>query len=126
MDVGGVEDGEALSRARSDPTVSDDLGISMFAVEKGAPGLSVARPLEKMGWLCSDTAELVFEDCYVPQANLLGEEGRGFYAIMRNFQNERIALGAMALGEAGKALELTIEHVKASKQARKLLPRRAK
>ena len=97
--------------AKSDP-VAGSKGISMFAVEKGAPGLSVARPLEKMGWLCSDTAELVFEDCYVPQANLLGEEGRGFYAIMRNFQNERIALGAMALGEAGKALELTIEHVK--------------
>lgn len=90
-------------------------GISMFIVEKGTPGLRVARPLDKLGWRCSDTAELAFQDCRVPAANLLGEEGRGFYAIMRNFQNERIALGAMAMGEASKGLEITLEYVKTRK-----------
>jgi len=87
-------------------------GISIFAVEKGAAGFSVSRSLDKMGWRSSDTAELAFDGCRVPAANLLGEEGRGFYAIMRNFQNERIVLGAMAMGEAARALELTLEYVK--------------
>ncbi len=90
-------------------------GITMFIVEKGTKGFSVGRKLDKQGWRSSDTAELVFEDCRVPAANLLGEEGRGFYAIMRNFQNERIAIGAMAIGESSKALEMTLEYVKTRK-----------
>ena len=51
----------------------------------------------------------------MPAENLLGEEGRGFYAILRNFQNERIAIGAMAMGESARALEITLEHVKTRK-----------
>jgi acyl-CoA dehydrogenase len=90
-------------------------GLSMFIVEKGTKGFSVGRKLEKHGWRSSDTAELVFDGCRVPAANLLGEEGRGFYSIMRNFQNERVAIGAMAIGESAKALELTLEYVKARK-----------
>jgi acyl-CoA dehydrogenase len=86
--------------------------MSMFAVEKGTEGFKVARALKKHGWLSSDTAELVFEDCFVPEANLLGEEGRGFYALVRNLQNERIVLSAQALGEAMKAIELTLDWVK--------------
>ncbi|MFM0512164.1 acyl-CoA dehydrogenase family protein [Paraburkholderia sp. RL17-373-BIF-A] len=85
--------------------------ISMFIVEKGTPGFRVARALDKHGWLSSDTAELVFEDCHIPDANLLGEENRGFYALMRNLQNERIVLGAQSIGEAAKAIELTLEWV---------------
>lgn len=87
-------------------------GLSMFIVEKGTKGFSVGRKLEKMGWRSSDTAELVFDDCRVPAANLLGEEHRGFYAIMKNFQNERIAIGAMAMGEASRAIELTLDYVR--------------
>jgi acyl-CoA dehydrogenase len=87
-------------------------GVSMFIVEKGAPGFSVGRKLDKHGWRSSDTAELVFDRCRVPAGNLLGEEGRGFYAILKNFQNERIAIGAMAIGESAKALEITLEHVR--------------
>lgn len=86
--------------------------LSMFAIEKGTPGFRVARALKKTGWLSSDTAELVFEDCLVPDANLLGEEGRGFYALVKNLQNERIVLAAQALGEAMKAIELTLDWVK--------------
>jgi acyl-CoA dehydrogenase len=86
--------------------------MSMFAVEKGTPGFRVGRTLDKTGWLSSDTAELVFEDCRIPAANLLGEEGRGFYSVMKNFQTERIALAAMAVGHATQALALTLEQVK--------------
>lgn len=89
--------------------------ISMFIVEKGAPGFSVARPLRKTGWLSSDTAELVFQDCRIPAENLLGEENRGFYALVKNLQNERLVLAAQALGEASKAIELTVEWVKQRK-----------
>jgi acyl-CoA dehydrogenase len=83
----------------------------MFLVEKGTPGFTVTRALDKHGWRSSDTAELVFEDCRIPAANLLGREGRGFYAILQNFQNERIVLGAMAMGEAQAALDLTLDWV---------------
>jgi acyl-CoA dehydrogenase len=85
--------------------------VSMFIVEKGTPGFGVARPLNKHGWLCSDTAELVFERCLIPQANLLGEENKGFYALVKNLQNERIVLAAQAMGEASKAIELTLDWV---------------
>ena len=100
--------------AKTDPAAGTK-GISMFIVEKGTPGFTVARPLEKMGWRSSDTAELVFQDCRIPAENLLGEEGRGFYQVMKNFQNERIALGAQAMGEASKALEITLDYVKQRK-----------
>jgi len=86
--------------------------VSMFLVERGTPGFRVARSLDKHGWRSSDTAELVFENCRIPAANLLGGEGDGFYAIMRNFQNERIVIGAMAMGEAQAALDLTLDHVR--------------
>jgi acyl-CoA dehydrogenase len=90
--------------------------VSMFIVDKATPGFVVARPLKKHGWLSSDTAELVFDNCRIPAANLLGEENRGFRALMRNLQNERIVLGAQAMGEASKAIELTLEWV-AQRQA---------
>jgi acyl-CoA dehydrogenase len=107
----GVHADLAFVAAKTDPNAGSK-GISIFAVEKGAPGFAVSRSLDKMGWRSSDTAELAFDDCRVPAANLLGEAGRGFYAIMRNFQNERIVLGAMAMGEAARALELTLDYVK--------------
>ena len=86
--------------------------MSMFIVEKGTPGFRVGRALDKSGWLSSDTAELVFENCRIPAANLLGEENRGFYSVMKNFQTERIALGAMAIGHCMQALKVTLEHVR--------------
>jgi len=85
--------------------------ISMFAVEQGTPGFSVGRALDKTGWRSSDTAELVFENCRIPADHLLGEEHRGFQAVMKNFQTERIALAAMAVGHATQALRVTLEHV---------------
>ncbi len=86
--------------------------VSMFIVEKGTPGFSVGRALKKTGWLSSDTAELVLDNVRIPAANLLGEEGKGFYSVMKNFQTERIALAAMAVGHCTRALELTLDYVR--------------
>ena len=85
--------------------------ISMFIVEKGTPGFRASRALKKTGWWSSDTAELVFEDCRVPAENLLGVEGKGFLALVKNLQNERLTLAAQALGECSAALELTLAYV---------------
>ncbi len=93
-------------------TSASRTGISMFIVEKGTPGFTVGRSLNKSGWLSSDTAELVFDRCRIPAENLLGEENEGFRSIMKNFQTERIALAAMAVGHATQALALTLAHVR--------------
>jgi acyl-CoA dehydrogenase len=101
--------------ARSNRDAKGSGGISIFIVEKGTPGFRVGRALKKSGWLSSDTAELIFEDCRIPATNLLGEENRGFYAIMGNFQTERIALSAMAIGHAQQAIKLTLEYTMSRK-----------
>ncbi|MBI2383188.1 MAG: acyl-CoA dehydrogenase family protein [Gammaproteobacteria bacterium] len=70
-------------------------GISVLAIEGDTPGLA-RTPLKKMGWWCSDTATLYFDNCRVPVANRIGPENAGFMAIMLNFNNERIMLAAQA------------------------------
>lgn len=107
----GVHADLVFAAARTDPNAKGSRGLSIFAVEKGTPGFSVGRALKKSGWLASDTAELAFDECRVPAANLIGVENAGFYAIMRNFQTERIALGAMAVGQCLTALDLAYRHV---------------
>ena len=87
-------------------------GMSMFIVEKGTPGFSVGRSLKKTGWLSSDTAELVLDNVRIPAAHLLGDENKGFYAVMKNFQTERIALAAMAVGHCTQALKMTLDFVR--------------
>jgi acyl-CoA dehydrogenase len=111
----GVHGDLCFVAAKTDPDAKGSRGISMFLVEKGTPGFRVGRALKKQGWNSSDTAELVFEDCRVPAENLLGEENGGFYAVMSNFQTERIALSAMAVGHARTALRLTANWVKQRK-----------
>jgi acyl-CoA dehydrogenase len=86
--------------------------MSIFIVDKGTPGFTVGRALKKTGWLSSDTAELVFDNVRIPAANLLGQEHKGFYSVMKNFQTERIALGAMAVGHCQQALKLTLDYVR--------------
>ena len=98
--------------ARTDRSARGHRGISMFIVPKGIPGFAVGRRLAKMGHHCADTVELIFDNCRVPHANLLGEAGRGFYAVMKNFQSERLILGAMATGEAATALKITIDYTR--------------
>jgi acyl-CoA dehydrogenase len=98
--------------AKTNPDVKGSRGISIFAVEAGAPGFGASRALDKMGWHSSNTAELVLDDVWVPADHLIGEENRGFYYIMGNFQNERLSIMGQALGEAQRALELTLDYVK--------------
>ena len=81
-------------------------GISLLVIEKGTPGFTVDRSLSKMGWHCSDTAELSFVDARVPVANLVGEEGTGFGQIADQFVVERIALAVHGYGIAARSLDL--------------------
>ena len=97
--------------ARTNSEVKGSRGISIFAVERGADGFSSSQ-IDKMGWHSSDTTMLTLEDVWVPGDHLIGEENRGFYYIMSNFQNERLAIVGQALGESQKAIELTLEYVK--------------
>jgi acyl-CoA dehydrogenase len=85
-------------------------GVSLLVVEKGMPGFTVDRALTKMGWHCSDTAELSYVDVRVPVANLVGAEHTGFYQIAEQFVVERIGLATHAYGIAGRALELTAQY----------------
>ncbi|MGY4314867.1 alkylation response protein AidB-like acyl-CoA dehydrogenase [Bradyrhizobium sp. JR3.5] len=97
--------------ARTDPHAKGSRGISLFIVERNTPGITATK-LDKHGWLCSDTAEISFQDVRVPAENLLGEENKGFYGIMETFQNERICIGGICAGESAKAIELTTNYVK--------------
>ncbi|MDH4117709.1 MAG: acyl-CoA dehydrogenase family protein [Acidimicrobiia bacterium] len=108
----GVHADVVFVAARTNPDAKASRGISIFGVEKGTEGFEVSRALRKMGWKSSDTAELSFQDCWVPESNVLGDLDSGFYQIMRNFQHERLVLGAMALGESSRAIELTLEYTK--------------
>jgi len=85
--------------ARTDPTARGARGLSLLLVEGDTPGLT-RTPLAKMGWWASDTAHLHFDGCRVPAANLIGPENSGFLAIMLNFNAERFALAASAVGFA--------------------------
>lgn len=86
-------------------------GISLLLVDKDTPGFAVGRKLRKMGWWCSDTAELFFENCRVPASHLIGPENSGFLTIMSNFQSERLALAVMAYMTAQMALEACMAYV---------------
>ncbi len=86
-------------------------GISMFLVERGRPGFTVSRTLDKMGMRASDTAELSFHDCPVPAQNLLGIEGRGFQQLAMGLQRERIMAAVLALSGAQQALDDTVSYL---------------
>ena len=84
-------------------------GISLLVVEKGAPGFSVTRRLDKMGWRSSDTAELSYVDVRVPATNLVGDENTGFVQIAQNFVAERIGLAVQSYACGQRALDVTVE-----------------
>ncbi|RMF23097.1 MAG: isovaleryl-CoA dehydrogenase [Deltaproteobacteria bacterium] len=84
--------------------------ITAFVVERGFDGFSTGAPIEKMGMRASTMCELVFEDCIVPAANLLGEEGGGVTCMMRNLEIERLCLAAISLGIADRCLETMIDY----------------
>jgi acyl-CoA dehydrogenase len=93
-------------------TIAGSRGISLLVIEKGTPGFTVDRKLAKMGWHCSDTAELGFADVRVPVNNLVGEENAGFGYITEAFVTERIALAVQAYGIAGRSLALTAAYAR--------------
>jgi alkylation response protein AidB-like acyl-CoA dehydrogenase len=87
-------------------------GISLIVIEEGAPGFSRGRNLEKVGMHAQDTAELVFESCRVPAANLLGNEGEGFFGLTNNLPQERLSIAVGAIAGAQQALEWTKQYVR--------------
>ncbi|WP_336880809.1 acyl-CoA dehydrogenase family protein [Rhodococcus globerulus] len=101
-------------------------GVSLLVIEKGTPGFTVSRKLEKMGWRASDTAELSFVDARVPVENLVGAENSGFAQIAQAFVSERVALAAQAYASAERCLELTLEWCRARETfGRPLISRQA-
>lgn len=95
--------------ARTDPT-KGTRGISAFVVEKGTPGFKIGKNLNKLGMRASDTAELFFDNCEVPEENLLGKEGEGFHQAMTILDGGRISIGAMCVGIARGAYEHALKY----------------
>ena len=87
-------------------------GISLLVIERGTPGFTVGKTLQKTGWWASDTAELVFEDCRVPVANLIGEENLGFAAMMMNFASERLFLAGQCVAIAELAYREAVAYAR--------------
>jgi acyl-CoA dehydrogenase len=115
--------------ATVDPSVGR-AGHRAFVVEKGTPGFSVGKIEEKMGLRASETAELVFEDCHVPEENLLGGEERyqtkeGFMTAMKTFDNTRPLVAAMAIGIGRAAYEYAVDFVKQNYVLSRPIPRYA-
>ena len=90
--------------------------ISNLIVENGTPGYVVSEPMRKLGWRASDTRELSFQDCAVPQENLLGERGRGLQQFLEVLDGGRISIAAMGLGLAQGAYELATAYARERRQ----------
>jgi alkylation response protein AidB-like acyl-CoA dehydrogenase len=91
-------------------------GITAFVVERGMAGFTVGKKEDKLGIRASSTCELIFEDCRVPKANVLGEVGKGYKTAIETLNEGRIGIGAQMIGLAAGALEHTIKYTKERKQ----------
>lgn len=91
---------------------TDDGGISAFLIPSGTPGLIVEPSYRKLGWHASDTHGLTFDDCEIPEENLLGKPGEGFQNFLTMLDGGRIAISALALGLAQTCLDLSVEYAK--------------
>uniref|UniRef100_K3ZDL5 Isovaleryl-CoA dehydrogenase, mitochondrial n=1 Tax=Setaria italica TaxID=4555 RepID=K3ZDL5_SETIT len=91
-------------------------GITAFIIEKGMPGFSTAQKLDKLGMRGSDTCELVFENCFVPHENVLGEEGKGVYVMMSGLDLERLVLAAGPIGLMQACLDAVLPYVRQREQ----------
>jgi short/branched chain acyl-CoA dehydrogenase len=90
--------------------------ISNLVVPNGTPGYVISAPMRKLGWRASDTRELSFQDCAVPEANLLGERGRGFHQFLEILDGGRISVAAMGVGLAQGAYDLALAYAKERRQ----------
>ena len=106
--------------AMTDPKAGNH-GISTFIVEKSFPGFSVGKHEKKMGIRGSSTCDLIFEDCVVPKANLLGKEGEGFKIAMQTLDGGRIGIAAQALGLGEGAIDEAVKYVQERVQFKKRL-----
>ncbi len=111
----GTYAGVVMVAARTDKEAGKR-GISVFLVERGTPGMKVARREEKMGQRASDTAQLVFEDCRVPAGNLLGREGDGFRIMLASLDGGRIGIASNSCGLSRAALEAARDYARERKQ----------
>lgn len=101
-----------ITIARTDPQARGGNGFTIFVIEKGGEGFTTGKKFDKTGWYASDMSELFFEDFAVPAANMLGEEGKGFYMLMQGLERERMSMCAQCIGMAERALAITLEHAK--------------
>ncbi|RTR06579.1 isovaleryl-CoA dehydrogenase [Halomonas nitroreducens] len=101
--------------AKTDPDAGSK-GITAFIIEKGMPGFSTAQKLDKLGMRGSNTCELVFEDCEVPEANVLGEVGKGVRVLMSGLDFERTVLAAGPIGIMQAAMDVVIPYIHERKQ----------
>ncbi|MCW2569793.1 MAG: acyl-CoA dehydrogenase protein, partial [Mycobacterium sp.] len=86
--------------------------ISSIIVPAGTPGFTVAPKYSKVGWNCSDTRALAFDDCHVPVENLLGEEGRGYAQFLRTLDEGRVAISALAVGLAQGCVDECVKYAR--------------
>lgn len=90
-------------------------GISLFVVDRDAPGFQISK-FHKFCYKASDTAEFVFQDCVIPEENLIGEEGKGFYYLMESLETGRISHAAMRIGACTDLLEAALDYAKQKTQ----------
>ncbi|MDX1414847.1 MAG: acyl-CoA dehydrogenase family protein [Candidatus Promineifilaceae bacterium] len=105
----GILSDAVIVVAKTDPDAGHQ-GITLLVVERGMDGFERGRNLEKIGLKAQDTAELFFHDVHVPQENLLGEEGAGFYYLMSMLPQERLSVAVIAVAACETALEMTLEY----------------
>jgi alkylation response protein AidB-like acyl-CoA dehydrogenase len=104
-----------VAMASTNPSLSHH-GISAFIIEKGTPGFRPGKQEHKMGMCASDTSEVIFEDCWVPQEGLLGEEGRAFSDALRLLDGGRISIAALAVGMAQGAFDAALKYSQQRRQ----------
>lgn len=111
----GISGDVAVVLARTGELL-DSRGITAFVVERGTPGFRGGKKENKLGMRASETAEMIFEDCRIPEANVLGKVGEGFIQAMKILDGGRISIGALSLGIAKGALEASIKYAKEREQ----------
>ena len=94
----------------------DSKGMTAFVIERGTPGLKAGKKENKLGMRASETAEVIFEDCRVPAANILGKEGEGFQQAMKVLDGGRISIAALSLGIAKGAFDASVKYAKEREQ----------
>lgn len=108
----GEASGVTVTWAVTNPSAKKGKGISAFVIEKGIPGFIIGKAEEKMGHRASQTNELIFDNCAIPNNCLLGKEGEGFKIAMMELDGGRIGIGSLALGVGFVAIEFAIEYIK--------------